>query len=886
MGETNSHGNDEQPSNLEIEIASLLFQHGSDLISLNAADGTFIYACPSFKDILGYDPEYIMGKSVFDFIHPDDYDKVRSELKRSERDKGVIRQQHRIRNANGDYVWLECIASPTEQSDELQYICISREISEQKEIEDELRRSEERLRLLLENSEDIICMHDTAGKYVYYSGPSEFGVSGDDLVGKSPLDLFEKHQAEQIIEQIKEVASTGKPMVRENSVGWRSQTLWFSDMIYPIRSEDGKTVAVGKICRNITEIKNAEEKLKSTNQRLSGLVNSIPDLIFVISREGEFLDYHVKDERTLIFQPQEFLGKNVADIGLPEDHVRMSLGMLKKAAESGEIETAEYELDTPMGRKTYETRFSAINDNEILVVERDITDRKVAVRELRESRKMYQALTEHLPDIIMRLDKDGRYLYVSPVVEKLIGRAADEFVGRTTEEMGLDGDTCMRVNRGLQSVLQTREIYEAEYRLPESEEPKYFNVRLIPEFASDGSVETVLCIARDVSELKRLQEFASRAMRLETAGKIAGQVAHDFNNLLGPLIAYPDLIRTEVSDDSPINEYLDDMKAAAEQIADINQQLLTLGRRGHYTVELLNLNDLVNQFLQRNMPLPPELKLEKHLDPNLHNIRGGGSQIIRAINNLFANACDAMDDKGILTVKTENAAIDEKPGAFGIIPAGEYVHLSISDTGSGIVDEVISHMYEPFFSTKTTTRKRGSGLGLSVVNSVVEDHQGYMDCDTEPGRGTTMHLYFPAIKEPISPRQEKKADGGKEGVLVVDDDGLQRTVARKLLERLGYNVSTVSSGEEALEILKKQSFDLLLLDMIMPDGIDGTETFERARQINPTQKALIISGFAESQLVTRALKLGAGGFLRKPLTLDELAVAVRQELDKVVQAPE
>jgi len=374
-------------------------------------------------------------------------------------------------------------------------------------------------------------------------------------------------------------------------------------------------------------------------------------------------------------------------------------------------------------------------------------------------------------------------------------------------------------------------------------------------------------------------------MRLETAGKIAGQVAHDFNNLLGPLIAYPDLIKTELDSQSVVNDYIDDMKAAAQQIADINQQLLTLGRRGHYSIDLINLNDLVNQVLSRAPAIPGSLRIEKNLSTNLENIKGGGSQIIRTISNLISNAREAMDDDGVLTIKTENVKTEDHVGTFGVIPRSEYVLLEISDTGAGIPQDVIHRIREPFFSTKSATRKHGSGLGLSVVNSVVEDHGGFMDCKSRPGEGTSMLLYFPVSRDFSPPRDKSKVGGGQESILVVDDDPLQRSVASKLLERLGYKVKTVASGEEAIEVLQKMSFDLLLLDMVLPDGIDGTETYSRAKKINPTQKALLFSGYAESHRVARALELGVGGFLRKPLTMEEIASRVRAELDRVVPVP-
>jgi len=190
-------------------------------------------------------------------------------------------------------------------------------------------------------------------------------------------------------------------------------------------------------------------------------------------------------------------------------------------------------------------------------------------------------------------------------------------------------------------------------------------------------------------------------------------------------------------------------------------------------------------------------------------------------------------------------------------------------------------MFDPFYSTKTADKRRGSGLGLSVVHAVMEDHGGYIDIQTKPGQGTSFYLYFPITRELVETPTSDNIIGGTENILVVDDDALQREVALNLLIKLGYKAIAVESGEKAIEYLKENSLDLIILDMIMPDGIDGVETYKRALEINPEQKAIIVSGYAETEQVNLAMKLGADSFIRKPLTLKAVARAVRQELEKV-----
>ena len=240
-----------------------------------------------------------------------------------------------------------------------------------------------------------------------------------------------------------------------------------------------------------------------------------------------------------------------------------------------------------------------------------------------------------------------------------------------------------------------------------------------------------------------------------------------------------------------------------------------------------------------------------------------------------------MPTGGTLTIRTKNVYLDQPLTRYQTIERGEYVQLEISDTGVGIEHDIIDKIFDPFFTTKKMDRIRGSGLGLSIVHSIMEDHKGYITVDSIPGKCTTFTLYFPVTRELTAeiPEEVKKTRGGDEKILVVDDDPVQRRVACQILKRLGYYVHAVSSGEEAIRYIKKHPQDLIVLDMVM-DGIDGTETYRQILKQRPRQKAIIVSGFAMSQRVQEALRLGAGSFVSKPVSFNELAAAVRNELDR------
>lgn len=387
-------------------------------------------------------------------------------------------------------------------------------------------------------------------------------------------------------------------------------------------------------------------------------------------------------------------------------------------------------------------------------------------------------------------------------------------------------------------------------------------------------------LRKELKRRKHLQSELARAQRLETAGRIAGQIAHDFNNLLGPLAAYPALVRDDLPPDHPAQEMLTEMETSATKIAEINQQLLALGRRGHYTQEAIDLNEQVQKVLT-SLSLPKEIHVKKKLSDDLFPIKGGSAQLARALTNIIINAVEAMHFEGVLTIQTRNIYIDQPLKDQHKPRRGEFVKLEISDTGDGIDPSNQDKIFDPFFTTKKMDRMRGSGLGLSVVHGVVQDHHGFVAVDSTPGKGTTFSLLFPVtrdLNEAASPLDEVR--GGNESILVVDDDPMQRKVNQQILNRLGYRVHTISSGEQAVEYVKDHPQDLLLLDMLM-EGIDGTETYKRILKFRPDQRALLLSGYAKSKRVEQAIKLGAGSFIAKPISMTSLATAVRQELDRL-----
>jgi CheY-like chemotaxis protein len=374
---------------------------------------------------------------------------------------------------------------------------------------------------------------------------------------------------------------------------------------------------------------------------------------------------------------------------------------------------------------------------------------------------------------------------------------------------------------------------------------------------------------------------------MESLGLLAGGVAHDLNNVLSGVVSYPELILIDLPEDSKLRKPIETMQKSGHRAAAIVEDLLTVARGVATTKEPLDLNDLIGDYL--NSPefkkleqFHPTVTVKTNLDTDLFKTGGSHVHIRKLIMNLVSNASEAIEGSGNVTISTMNCYIDRPLRGYDDVSTGEYVVLAVSDDGPGISSDDLERIFEPFYTKKVMGRS-GTGLGLAVVWNVVQDHKGYIDVTTDEN-STTFELYFPITREEISvkdlskPIKDYKGDG--ETILIVDDVESQREISCKMLDALGYKTQAVSSGKEAVEYLKEHTIDLILLDMIMDPGINGRETYEQIIKIHPNQKAIIASGFAETDDVKEAQKLGAGQYLKKPLTLEKIGIAVRDELKK------
>ena len=394
-------------------------------------------------------------------------------------------------------------------------------------------------------------------------------------------------------------------------------------------------------------------------------------------------------------------------------------------------------------------------------------------------------------------------------------------------------------------------------------------------------------IVRDISEQKQLQNQLQKSQKMESIGLLAGGVAHDLNNVLSGIVSYPELILMNLPDESKLRKPLKTIMESGNRAAAIVQDLLTIARGVAITKEPLNLNALVHDYFNspefKNLKqFYPDIRFGIHVDKDLFNIEASEVHIRKILMNLITNAAEAVKESGKVTVYTDNRFLDQTLDGYEQIEKGEFVVLSVADEGPGISEKDLKRIFEPFYTKKKMGRS-GTGLGLSVVWNIMRDHKGYIDVKSGVA-GTLFELYFPVTRDAICKAGINKSLSSYKGdgqiILVVDDIKSQLEITSRMLGMLGYRYKAVSSGEKAIEYLRQNRVDLILLDMIMDPGINGYETYRRIVKHHPGQKAIILSGFSETVDVKKTQLLGAGKYLKKPITLEELGTSIKEELEK------
>jgi len=541
--------------------------------------------------------------------------------------------------------------------------------------------------------------------------------------------------------------------------------------------------------------------------------------------------------------------------------------------------------------KTVEDRENAFaSANQMLRDE--ICDRKRAEEALRESEAKFKNLFDVCPlSIILTEPETGRLADVNQEFSKITKLSREQVIGSTTIELGFFTEE-QRINFA-RAIAETGEFRNREEDIG-FRDGTVLHTLISAKIIRMGGKDLILSIVTDMTahrksleEKQELQERLARSKKMEALGLLAGGVAHDLNNILSGVVSYPDLLLLDIPKDSRLRGPIETIKEAGQRAAAVVSDLLTLARGVAGTHNIVNLNRIIREYLDSPEYHAlgaghPEISLETRLQTDLLDISCSPLHIRKILMNLVVNAFESIEKNGNIGIFTRNQYVDQPVRGYDEVSIGEYVVLRVSDSGCGIAPNDLERIFEPFYTRKVMGRS-GTGLGLTIVWNTVQDHKGYIDVESG-NRGTCFDLYFPVARQEHSDVKKDSVTGeyrGKgEKILVVDDEKNQRIIACSILSKLGYVTEAVESGEKAIDYLRKNKADLILLDMIMPSGMSGRETYEEIIKICPGHRAVIASGFSETSDVKKIQALGAGIYVKKPYTMESIGIAVRKELNR------
>ena len=778
------------------------------------------------------------------------------------------------------------------------FLMVIHDATSRLETEVALRASEKQFRELVENLDELVFTLDEGGLIQYVSPAclDVIGLGQEEFIGRLFTDFIYDDDRPMVMKQYhKMLQGQGRP-TEYRVIHATKGPRWVRSSSRPLL-EEGRVVGVQGVITDIDQRKKAEEAMRASEVKYRHLVKNAPAGIYEIDfTSNRFLSVNEVICELTGYSEEEMLAMAPLDI-LTEESQQVFLERLVKFQEGEVLPTSpEYQIKSKDGREiwiqlhvTYTYYQGAIKGS--TVVAHDISERKAIEESLREWEAKYRTVLENASDGII-VTEMGQTVFVNQRVEELTGYSSSQLSLFSAFDLIQDKDLAQARDR-YQRILNGETFSDFfEYRIR--------NVRGEYRWVASRSVlidwegrKAILTYINDVTDRKaaekekaRLEAQLRQSQKMEAVGTLASGIAHDFNNILQALFGCLDLLSGYVGKIEPVERLLSEMNRSMQRAADLVNRLLTFSRQVEARLRPTDLNREVLQavnILERT--IPKMIKVETDLDENLEPVNGDPGQLEQVLLNMGANAKDAMPDGGRLLITTRNVDLDDEYcAARPELKPGPYARLTISDNGLGMDQQTLEHLFEPFFTTKRLGQ--GTGLGLAMVYGIIQSHGGVITCESGPGQGSTFHIHLPRLvgvkisaKEPSEYLDEPA--GGDETVLVVDDEGSIRYIAKEILESQGYKVLTADSGEEALEVYSNNfgTVDLVLLDLGMP-GMGGRACLKALLEMDPQVRVIIASGYLTDNRDNDAQSRGARGFLKKPYHLQALLGKIREILDE------
>jgi len=873
-----------------------IFENATEGISQTTPDGRYLNVNPELARMYGFDSPEEMIEKISDigqerYVNPEDRERLKGLLAEHGKVEGF---ETRLYRKDGSTIWVSANIHVVRDSDGniLYYEGTNEDITERKKAEEALKESEKTLRAFFDAVHEGMLLTDREGTVILINEVSarRMGKAVTELVGTHLYDNLPRDLARYRKEHHEKVIATAGPVYFQDNWSGRS----FEHHYYPVFDEQGNVSAIAIFARDVTERKRWLETLEESEERYRTVVEHSRDGIAII---GGGVHIYVNQRFLDMFgfeSAQEVIGKTHSLMVHPDDLERVN-GINRKR-QNGEIVPSTYEFKgirkhgTVLFIEVSATRVMYKGSYDSLVFLRDVTDRKRAEEALHSSEQALEAerdklrrISENAPFGLVLIDNGGRFTYVNPKFLELFGfDPADVPDGRAW---------FLRAYPDVEYRHTVISTWIEDTQNPGLATPR---LRVFTVTCKDGTQKVInfitsvlvsgdyLMACEDITELRRLESELRQAQKMEALGTLAGGIAHDFNNILTAIMGYASLLQMNMDRVDPLRTYVDPIISATGKAADLTRSLLSFSRRQPVSLAPLDINKAIaatKRLLERLLTEDVELRTSSTDKEAI--VMADKTQMDQILFNLVTNARDAMPNGGTLGIETTMAVISsEFIRAHGFGEPGQYVVISVSDTGIGMDEETKEHIFDPFFTTKEVGK--GTGLGLATVYGIVKQHGGYITVDSAPNRGSVFQVYLPATR--ATPREEERERasirGGNERILIAEDNEDVRRFMRDLLQRYGYRIIEAVDGEDAIfKFGQNQDVDLVIVDSVMPKK-NGREVYEKIRRIHPRIKTLFTSGYTKDIVLDKGIEDKDLDFIAKPLSPMMLLQRVREVLDR------
>lgn len=761
----------------------------------------------------------------------------------------------------------------------LAVIFLARQFRRHRLSETLLRENEEKYRRLVEISPDAILVADESNRIVY-ANPAAEGMlqakSPENIVGRSYLDFV--HPEDRDLSAVRVSAMKEgefRPPRSHRLMGLKGKTVYV-ESTGVVFSHRGKKMLQG-VFRDITDRRETEDALRESEKKFREMAELLPEVIFQIDLEGNFAFVNQRAFTLFGYAPEDLdRGINAFEVLSPEERQRAAEN-IRRVLEGEDVGAIHYQCQKKDGSIFPGLIFSSpvIRKEKIVgllgcVI--DITNLKKAEEALRQSEEKYRQIMQHAPAGIYEVDfLHKKFVSVNDMMCHYTGYSREEFLSMSPFEILTEESQKLFAER-LKKIFAGEPVPEVtEYKIKDKNERERWVLISARYLYDQGKPRGATVVVHDITEKKKMEEEVQKAKKLESLGILSGGIAHDFNNFLTAILGNLALAKLDTDPTGEAYRLLEEAEKAAARAKDLTFQLLTFSKGGMPVKRLAALKEVIREsaeFVLRGS----KAKAKFVFPEDLWSAEVDTGQISQVIQNLVINAEQAMPQGGTIEVRANNAVLPE--GGGDPVAPGKYIQITVQDRGLGIPEEHLPRIFDPYF----TTKKKGSGLGLATAYSIVKKHEGYINVHSTVGAGTAFQIFLPASEKPAPEKCQEgnQTMNGNGRVLVMDDEEMIRGMFAKILSRMGYEVESAREGREAVSLYQsaRQSgrcFDAVILDLTVPGGMGGKETFEQLRNLDPRVKAIVSSGYSNDPILSKYEEYGFKGVVAKPFDFSELS---------------